>query len=333
MKIFPNHLSQDSSAKFSLVSLDVSRLLLFVLCFSFLNFLVACGGSGGGSGNSEAPAGELPDEGEFISLISGQPVTLTETFAINLEGAGGPFETLTIDESDVRSIFEAQIAAATPGWLQKLSPFFIEKAFAQMPNNTVRATFALGRAELGDDICEEGEQYGPYTMTYSALEIIGFDFETITASQNIVDVVNTGFLRVCVEIVASSNTQLQVASVVPSSTVARTDCSSLPSDIDGVWSGTYTCDGACPEGGDIELTIEQDGTTATYSDDGGANYSGTVCGDRFSFSGGVPGSYAESGTFVLNSSDPSMAIKTSSWTDLVGSCGSANPCSDDLSRD
>ncbi len=77
------------------------------------------------------------------------------------------------------------------------------------------------------------------------------------------------------------------------------DC--MPADIAGVWIGTYSCNDACnvPFGGDITITITQNGSAATYTDDSGITYSGFVCGNVFAFTLVTPSLYTESGTLTL----------------------------------
>ena len=80
--------------------------------------------------------------------------------------------------------------------------------------------------------------------------------------------------------------------------------------------------------GTVELTITQQGRSASYTDDAGAMYDGTVCGTAFSFKGGLTGSYQESGKFTLNSDG--TAGKVSSYTPLGGAC--TGRCIDELTR-
>ena len=108
------------------------------------------------------------------------------------------------------------------------------------------------------------------------------------------------------------------------------ECTTPPADISGSWQGTYFCTGNCPESGNISLTITQnssDMTRASYTD-GSADYEGHVCGNKFSYTGGVSGNYDESGTFVLES--PGSASKTSTFRDISGFC--TGTCTDVLTK-
>jgi hypothetical protein len=100
----------------------------------------------------------------------------------------------------------------------------------------------------------------------------------------------------------------------------------------GDWIGTYSCTGNCPEGPlGIHLVITQDPDNpalATYTDFD-ADYSGTICGNRFTFKGGN-NRYSESGTFVM---DPGgvTATKTSTYKEYFpGIC--YGTCTDNLTR-
>ena len=71
-------------------------------------------------------------------------------------------------------------------------------------------------------------------------------------------------------------------------------------------------------------------TIASHTDDSNAAYQGRVCGNRFSFTGGLTYSYDESGTFVLNTDG--SASKTSTYTDIgtTGIC--SGTCTNILER-
>lgn len=80
-------------------------------------------------------------------------------------------------------------------------------------------------------------------------------------------------------------------------------------------------------GQSLTLTIVQDGASASYTDTEGGSYSGTVCGNRFTYSGGGAG-WTESGLFVLNSDG--TATKTSKYSS-DGRCCTGH-CDDTLER-
>lgn len=107
------------------------------------------------------------------------------------------------------------------------------------------------------------------------------------------------------------------------------DCEEPAESLSGRWGGMYTCVSRCEgnpepyeEGGSVELTITQDDRQASYVDDGGATYQGTVCGPRFTFSGGLEhrietmdDSYSESGRFTLQ--PDGTATKVSEYSSIL----------------
>ncbi|MFN0136706.1 MAG: hypothetical protein ACKVS9_11400 [Phycisphaerae bacterium] len=109
------------------------------------------------------------------------------------------------------------------------------------------------------------------------------------------------------------------------------DCGA-PADIAGVWAGTYSCTSSCSDdglGGEITLTIVQNGSTATYTDSIGGTFAGTVCGNVFTYASTDP-AIVETGTFTLTSE--TQAGKQSHYratTDLF--C--EGDCEDTLTRE
>jgi hypothetical protein len=98
------------------------------------------------------------------------------------------------------------------------------------------------------------------------------------------------------------------------------DCDAPTVNIaDTSWSGTYSCDnfGVGDDSGTVDLTITQNPNGSyRYIDDGGAQYDGYLCGDKFKFNGGLSGSYTESGTLVFDSA--TTPTKTSVWNSTPG---------------
>jgi len=310
------------------------------LSFVLISTLTACsngddnnGDGGGGDGGGDGGGGDVTNRSlplaDYSPLVlsAGVPETVVGDITFDVIDRTGPFESIQINTSELTTLMVSGLTEDIPG-LQQLADLFIAKALAQT-SDTLEVTFYVGRTELGDRICTDGEQYGPFTASVASGVFSNFSVDSVEATQSTVDVVNTGNVRICAVLTASTSMTIDMDDQSIDNDVS---CTEEPVDISGTWNGTYSCGGDCPEGGEVSLTITQNGQSASYTDESGASYTGNVCGSRFSFSGGLTGSYRESGTFVINS-DNTTAFKNSTWTDLVSSCGSGNECSDELTRE
>ena len=111
----------------------------------------------------------------------------------------------------------------------------------------------------------------------------------------------------------------------------RIDWVSAPADIADTWTGSFSCSDSCCDGfdGEVILTITLNGESASHSDDGGASFTGTVCGNVYTFEGGGEG-FTEGGRFVLNADG--TASKQSTFTGLSEPfC--TGLCMDELTRE
>jgi hypothetical protein len=184
----------------------------------------------------------------------------------------------------------------------------------------LQVSFRVAPAADEATVCDTGVLQGPYTIKGGAL----VDGKTVTPSQPVLRNINTNDIAICLIITSPVDAILNASA---DKVVVNTDtCDQPAADISGTWSGNYSCTDSCyTDGfaGIVELSIEQDGYGATYTDDEGGSYEGTVCGNVFKFSGGGPG-YTESGTFTLNADG--SGSKTSSWANTENSCH--GDCSD-----
>jgi hypothetical protein len=109
------------------------------------------------------------------------------------------------------------------------------------------------------------------------------------------------------------------------------DCAAATANFAGPWSGNYTCTDTCinaPFGGRVQLTVTQDSTgKASYTDEGGTTFSGTVCGDEFRF---VHNAADETERGSLRLTGSNAAQKTSTWLHSTLLCGGV--CKDTLAR-
>jgi len=244
----------------------------------------------------------------------------------NLNDFGGPFSSLRMD-------LQAHVSAVSitvPG-VTKAIPFPLDSIkTAQAAVDGGQLYLRVGTAEQIDTVCEVGELYGPFSITLAD----NFQPESVSpaeanATQQTLDVINTGSYSICVQIMPSITAIADLNSLI----VDMESCREPPADIAGTWTGSYMCEGTCPESGTVTLDIVQnanDPTIATYTDDGNAAYEGRVCGNRFSFTGGLTDSYDESGTFVLNADG--SASKTSTYIDIGTTSICSGTCTDILER-
>jgi hypothetical protein len=149
--------------------------------------------------------------------------------------------------------------------------------------------------------------YGPYNLSP------GFfgepEPEEVELDQSTIQIVNNGTVVLCIEMVSAIDAVVSIDEVAFN--ITQSDCAET-FDFSGVWQGTYECENSCDSqfGGEIQLTITQNGTTASYTSDMGESYTGTVCGEVFRFEGS--NEYEnESGT--LTRIDDNYAIKRSTW--------------------
>lgn len=189
----------------------------------------------------------------------------------------------------------------------------------------------LGEAliRVGDDaatVCQQGDLYGPYSIGGSLIEPL-VDVETIELNQSTIQTVNAGFAILCMHIFSTFNATLNVTQL--EGDVAEAECGT-PADFSGIWNGTFHCTDSCDDawGGDIELTVTQDGSTASYVDWSGDQYTGTVCGDLFRFERIEPHE-TERGTMTLEGAN--QATKRSTWRGRSAPYCGGN-CVDHLTR-
>jgi hypothetical protein len=175
-------------------------------------------------------------------------------------------------------------------------------------------------------VCSEGTLYGPFNLTMTTSPQVTPD--SADATPGTVQLINTGAMIVCVTVTSTVGALFSVDSL----DVEFTEGTCQPAaDFEGTWTGEYTCGNSCdqPFGGDIEITVDQNGTNATYTDDGGSTFSGRVCGNMFRFERRTAFEI-ERGTLTLDSEN--TATKISTWRSTAPPyCG--GDCVDHLVRD
>ena len=287
-----------------------------LLIAAALGLLAACGG--GSSDDDATPDNptasvRFPAQAQNVSLSAGVPREFTTVNTFDVRALGGPFESVTIDTSRALQNLTAAVMRPATGSGARV---------AARTGATVQ--IYTGLAEESDDLCNSG-------AGYQALDVVldgSNQPESVTpaqfvASQQLLDIYNSGSVATCTRV----TTTVDAVAIVSGLEAEYESCTQPPGNFDGVWQGTYSCSGSCPEGGDITLTVTQNGTEATYSD-GDASYSGYICGDVFSYRGGNAG-YDESGKLSLTGTD--TATKSSFYRSFVGGC--SGRCTDTLTRD
>lgn len=195
------------------------------------------------------------------------------------------------------------------------------------PGPTLTAILRVAPGDVGMDACDSDPVMPMLTVTGDeAFTPQTVEPTTATADDMLINMVNAGTLTVCVESTASVDATLSLGMLYASFALTARGCGP-PQDIAGTWSGDYTCQDRCgaEESDVVSLTIRQNGHNAFYFDDGDAFYFGTVCDNRFTFSG-VGLGYSESGVFVRTGD--TTATKESSYENNDDDCG--GDCSDML---
>lgn len=261
--------------------------------------------------------------GKSINLSSGMTEEISFPVTVNSAQFPEPFSAITLNlKNHLSALTVSGTTASIPFPLQAIK-------MAQAAIEGTQLFLRVANIEQLASVCTDGEVYGPFSVTLAdTLVPMSVSPETASATQQTLDVINTGSYAVCIQILPVVNATVDLDTII----VNTTNCTEAPADIAGDWTGPYSCLGTCPENGTVMLTIVQnlnDPSIATYTDNSGASYEGRVCGSRFSYSGGVTSDYDESGTFVLN--PDGSASKTSQFIDLTtGFC--TGSCSDELTR-
>ena len=251
----------------------INRILLCSILIACTGLLIVISGcsSGSGSDDSEHPQRiSVPLEGALsdIQLYANQTAYVQTTLQVPSEV--GVIESAEIDVA--ATLEHVQVSASTAAILKGLAAMKSGQPASQ-------AFIRVGTDE--ETVCSQGIAYGPYPVD------IGFwdnpSPESVELSNSTVQILNTGGILLCMELTTTFDVSFSIDQVEMD--VIESDCGS-PADFSGVWTGTYLCGTSCdtePFGGAIELTITQNGTTATYTDSGGDFYQGTVCGNIFRF--------------------------------------------------
>ncbi len=302
--------------------------------------------SGGGGGGGGDDADVTDDTGGEQDLE--QPIRYNAVVGRTLQIQGGEEAELTFALDVPLDELNLQVESATLNLEETLSLVTLTHAEDNTvpekpirlangecpPSETVAIYYQIGYDE--ETACQSGRVYGPFD--------VGLDDDgqpnsvqpaTSQVDEDTIEVINAGFFYVCMRVLCPSDAELLIDALAMDVTLAEPevpeDCPAA-SNIAGTWTGTYSCSNSCGEGegGEITLTIIQDGNTAWYQDGSGAAFRGTVCGDSFTFSGGGVG-YNETGTFTLTGADTATKTSTYANRDLPETAENEAACGGDCS--
>lgn len=295
------------------------RPAVAVIAGALLAFLPGCSDDGPSGPSGDASyrlVAPLENAVVDVPLLANQPQTINLT--LQLPPDIGVVESAVID---VEGTLEHVTIDGVP--LLQLIARKAARLLGQADEVGAVATIRVGSDP--ETVCETGITYGPFTVSHGTSLVV--DPPTATANEATLEVINLGLMTICLTVTANIDATLSVDAVAIDIAEGRCDA---PTDFSGTWSGTWGCVNNCGgnEGGDIVLVVTQDGTDASYTDDGGITYTGVVCGDMFRFEY-VGEYYRERGTLTLTG--PDTALKRSTWRSHTPPyCG--GDCTDYLTR-
>jgi hypothetical protein len=297
----------------------------WTLALGALVLLWGCssGGGGGGANTSKMSVkANLPAAAQAVSVTGGGNQVVSQVYALPATlGADLAVEDVTVDLKTTLGLGTVALKASPKAGGPAGALGAVGSSVAQM-------FVHVGPAADAATVCATGFAYGPFAVTTAAGGGVDVDPPTATASRQTMSVINTGSAAICVEIDADVDVDASLDKVALDLTTCDTDAAFIGGD----WSGTYACrntGGCADEGGDVFIVLYQalGSHSASYTSDA-ESFSGTVCGSRFRFDGGVAGAYTESGTFTRTG--PGKAKKHSEWHSVIDSCGGV--CDDVLDQ-
>ena len=294
-----------------------------------LLIIVALGGAlaSCNSGNSTSSPAEtttatitipMGDTLQSVSVLANQTTQVVFTHAI-------PPTTVTSWKPNLSAtISQIRVMVPAPASLSDVLAL-IQAAATESVSLSVRVAPANQRST----VCTNGIPYGPFTVNLTS----AFLPSTVSPSAPAADdqtlaVMNAGAYVICVQIMSPVALTFSLDGWVVD---VQHECAAATANFAGPWSGTYTCTDTCtnePFSGSIQLTVTQDSTgKASYTDEGGTTFSGTICGGEFRF---VHNSADETERGSLKFTGSNTAQKTSTWLHSTLLCGGV--CTDTLTR-
>jgi len=272
-------------------------LILTACCLA-----VGCSGDDG-PGQPQDPqpqrvVAELEGAVDDVQLAADVPSTLV--FTLQLPPDLAP---VTAAELDVAATLDHVQVDGVPLW--QLIARKASHLLGGADDASATATIRIGSDP--ETVCGSGILYGPFTV--SGGTSLAVEPETASADAPTLQIINSGSMVLCMTITSNVDAALRIDALAVD--LVTGDCDA-PVDFSGTWTGTYQCGNSCgvPFGGDVTLTVTQDGEDASYVDGSGDTYTGRVCGDTFHFER-IDGDEIERGTMTLDG--PDSATKRSTW--------------------
>lgn len=211
---------------------------------------------------------------------------------------------------------------------EALKHFTYSPASSRSAEGAVQVWARVGGPDEGDSVCRSGECSGVFKIkSNEGGGLTGVDPHSYSASPGVLKLLGNSGFTLCLGLSAPAPGTISIDKLPVSYCPAKKACSESPANVAGYWKSKYSCVDSCrgpqPE---KELTIyitqdPQDPSKASYMDTEGARYSGTVCGNTFTFNGGGS-DWTESGEIVFESADKATKIsRYSVYEDCcVGNC-------------
>jgi hypothetical protein len=261
-----------------------------------------CSGSGGGTATSEITEKVTIPLGAIASNLSGA-AGQTQFFGFTL--ALPPDEGITGWTVDLLSTLSTvTVTLPSPG-IRSLA-----RALASIVNVSLGVSHALPAGTA----CDDSVAYRTFSVTVdAALRPTSADPAAWTSSTQSLSTRAGGLFTYCARVTFPVDAIVTVEKLVVD--VTRR-CDQAPGDFAGSWVGEYECHAVTcssfTDAGPITLQIAYDAAARrwSYTDEGGATYQGSACGNLFHFVRNDPGE-SERGTFTLNADR--TATKTSRY--------------------
>lgn len=292
---------------------------------AFLLVWLIYGCSSGSSGSVESKTASLGTSVKNVQLNAGVPKQIKFTYTVPGDISSRGDYSINLTKTLENMTLSSSPLASNAGkfeTMRLLAYGLVKEAFAA---DTAQITAYISYA--GDpNVCSSPHVFGPYSIMGAVGSALTSSTATVQPTQAAVDIANLGSFDICIVTTPPIDAYITLTGVA----VDFESCAPPAVDIVGNWSGTYQCNNfdGVPESGAVVLDITKntDGSFH-YVDDGGAEFDGHFCGNKFKFKGGKAGAYTESGTLVVNGND---ATKTSNWQSMLSDNG--GQCSDNLHK-